>query len=308
MKKILLILLIGFGAAVSGCSETEMKSQSVIPFAATEMGEFEGWLDTYYRATYNIRFLYQLEDIESDMSYDVVPSTEFSSKIIAKMLQFLWLDAYTEVAGLNFMRYNAPRVLHLIGSGTYLGGTLRLGTAEGGVKITVQATNWIEDMMSVNFTNGKDASGGFTLSNFDIENINAYYLHTIHHEFSHILEQNKQRPKDFDNVSAADYTANWRNVATNVALQMGFVSRYASSEATEDFAEIFSTYITSTDNEWNSLLLSAGENGSAAINEKLTIIKAYTKQSWNLDLDKLRETLMRRYQELDNLDWDNFEM
>ena len=75
---------------------------------------------------------------------------------------------------------------------------------------------------------------------------------------------------------------------------MGFVSGYASSEYNEDFAETFATYVTMSDKAWNGILEKAGTSGAEIITKKLTMVKEYFRDSWNIDIDSLRQVVLRR--------------
>lgn len=299
-----MLLMAGFFCS---CSENDLSSTSVVVDSINEQNEFDLWLEENYRASYNIKFKYKYEDIESDLSYDVVPNQELYSKILAQMVKFLWLEAYTEAAGLTFMRTYAPRVMMTVGSGAYnSNGTIQLGTAEGGLKITVYVGNWIEYMMDISFKNGKNESNGFTITNINIDYVNNYYLHTIHHEFAHILDQTKSRPKEFDAISAGSYTASWYNMTDSDAAVLGFVSTYASAAAGEDWVEVLSYYITLSDEDWDDILSHAGSDGAAIIKRKLELVKSYMQDVWNINLDELKSILLRRYSEVYELEWDNF--
>ena len=62
----------------------------------------------------------------------------------------------------------------------------------------------------------------------------------------------------------------------------------------EDFAEMLSFYVTYTPQAWQAILDEAGTRGAKLINQKLTLIKGYTQTSWGLDLDQLRDVVIRR--------------
>ena len=70
----------------------------------------------------------------------------------------------------------------------------------------------------------------------------------------------------------------------------------------EDFAEIYATYITNTPEGWQLILNQAGENGSAILNQKLDLMKTYFKDNWDLDMDELRDIVLRRSAESVTLD------
>ena len=125
----------------------------------------------------------------------------------------------------------------------------------------------------------------------------------MHHEFAHILHQTKNYPTDFNLISASNYqSSSWVNVEDQEALDMGFVSPYASSETQEDFVEIIAIYVTNTPEYWNALVGSASATGRELINQKLALVKDYLKTSWGIDLDALRDIVQRRSGEVLSMD------
>jgi len=88
-----------------------------------------------------------MEDIYSDMKYHLVPADSAKSAKLAIIAKYLWFDAYAECVGSNFVKENVPRVIHLIGSAAYNSGegTMVLGTAEGGLVITLYMVNRLTD-------------------------------------------------------------------------------------------------------------------------------------------------------------------
>ena len=71
------------------------------------------------------------------------------------------------------------------------------------------------------------------------------------------------------------------------------MSAYAQSSDDEDFAEMISLYITNTSAYWDNLLASAGA-GAAKIKAKFDLIDTYMKKEWGIDLNTLREVIIRR--------------
>lgn len=305
MKKITTYILsaIWVVLACCSCSEDSLNSESVIITTTNEENEFDKWLEEHFRAAYNIQFKYKFEDIESDLTYDLVPADLSLSIILAKMVKYLWLEPYTEVGGLTFLRTYTPRMFHVIGTvGWNSNGTYTLGTAEGGLKITLYAGNWLPRWFEIVYDNNDPP--GYTV-NLDKDNINYYYLHTLHHEFGHILHQTKDYPADFKLVSAGSYVATWQDISQTTAAQLGFISPYASSEANEDFVETLSFYVTLSDSEWQDRLALGGTEGAAIITKKLKYVRDYMKETWAIDLDTLRDALARRFDEIYDIDWIN---
>ena len=97
----------------------------------------------------------------------------------------------------------------------------------------------------------------------------------------------------------------WDVYATeSAALKAGFISRYAATSADEDFVELISIYVTNAAAAWRSKLSTAGTTGRSMIEEKFEIAYKYMQNEWNIDLDQLREVVLRRQDEVPSLDLD----
>ena len=57
-------------------------------------------------------------------------------------------------------------------------------------------------------------------------------------------------------------------------------------------------YLTYTDEQWNRLYAAAVPIGSNKINQKVQIMKDYMSEKWNIDMDKLRDVVNRRMEEI----------
>ena len=101
--------------------------------------DFDRWLDRHYLAPYNIEFQYRYTDIESSMGYYLTPADYNQSIALAKLVIALCLEPYDEVTGSrDFIRAYFPKIIFLTGSPAYKSnGSIILGTAEGGKKITL---------------------------------------------------------------------------------------------------------------------------------------------------------------------------
>lgn len=275
----------------SSCAEENLGT-SGIDTSSPHRTEFDNWLLDNYVKGYNIDFRYYLDDIQSDMKYNLVPADLDMSQKLAKIVKYLWLEAYDEVfdpTGNNkdFMRKYAPKMIQLIGCAAVnpANGTSVLGTAEGGIKVVLYNVN------AINPTN--------------VAMLNKYYFHTMHHEFVHILHQIKVIPVEFKTITPADYSpTGWQNRPTLEALKLGFITPYASNEPQEDFAEIISSYVTMTDVAWNNALTDAasdGADGAVKINRKLEMAKNWLKASWNIDIEQLRSIIAKRSANIGNI-------
>ena len=118
------------------CNDDKIEDQSIFDTEAPARNEFDKWLMKNYVTPYNIEIKYKWEDIETDMSYDLAPAGLNQSKIMAQIIKYVWLEAYDEIAGINFMRTYVPKQILFVGSAAYDADTQTstLGTAEGGFK------------------------------------------------------------------------------------------------------------------------------------------------------------------------------
>lgn len=264
---------------VVGCSDDDLDSQSIFDTQASTKNDFDQWIYKNYTLPYNIRLYYKLQDIESDYNYTLAPAQYDNSIRLAHIVKHAWLEAYDEVAGTDFTRTYVPKILHFVGSAAYnSNGTMVLGTAEGGMKVTLYLVNSLT---------------------IDRNVLNTYYFKTMHHEFSHILHQTKSYPTEFDQISEANYVSGeWYNIPDTTAHHLGFVTPYSMSEAREDIAEVTAEYIIRTPEEWQSIIEDAGTTGAAIINRKLNIVKSYMRSSWSIDMDELRDVVQRRMDEI----------
>lgn len=245
MKKYIysLMLTAGLAAGFVSCSEDEIEGTI---FDTTEEvldpNSFTYALDKFaeenFLVPYNMRFLYRIEDIETDMTYNLVPATYEKSIEMAALMKYLWLDVYKEnVPDKAFLAKYAPKMLQLLGSPAYnpTSGTETVGLAESGVKISLYKVNELD----VN----------------NIEDLNEDYFKTMHHEFSHILHQTKVYPESFQEISTGNYDGfGWQDRADVEARTLGFVTPYGSSGVSEDWVETIANYIVKNDTEWNKIL------------------------------------------------------
>jgi len=264
------------------------RDHSIFDTSTPELNSFDRWLRRNYVAPYNMLIYYRLRDVETDFDYNVIPADLQKAKQMAYLLKYLWLDAYEEVAAdnIHFVRANAPRIMHFVGSAEWDESTMRLGTAEGGLKITVTDVNSLipREIVKQNFFN------------------------TIHHEFAHILHQTKDYPSEFRAISAGNYMpSQWYNRTDAAAAAAGFVSNYAGSQPQEDFVETLSRFITFMPDQWEEKLRQAGPNGSAIILQKLGIVKKYMQDAWGVDVNLLKDVIMRRSNEIRYFDFDHLE-
>ena len=289
MKKNIYAILLAFVAsfALMSCSDDDPSSESIFPTTSPKRDAFDKWLLENYTFPYNVEMKYKMEDIEGDMKYHLVPADSAKTAKLSIIMKYLWFDAYNEVVGPDFIKENMPRTIHFIGSPAYNSeGTMVLGTAEGGLKITLYMVNSLDDK---------------TLKDYDT--MNTYYFHTLHHEFTHILNQKIPYDQSFKLITESGYVSgDWYTISDKTAHQAGFITPYAMVEPLEDFAEMLSGYVTKSQSEWNAILADAGTTGAASISAKLDIVRNYMQESWNVDIDQLRAAVLRRASTLSAVD------
>lgn len=224
--------------ALNSCSDDDF-TESIFPDGDEQLDpnsttyKFDKWLQQNYLEVYNLDFRYKMQDVGTNMNYNLVPATYQNSVDLAVLAKYLWFDVYKDVVNPEFLKQYGPRIIHLIGSPAHnpTTGTIILGLAEGGIKVSLFRVN----QMDVN----------------DFNQMNEYYFKTMHHEFAHILHQKKTYPSEFNKISAGHYDAsNWQNRQIGVVNSLGFVTTYASDAFREDFAETIANYITKTDEQW----------------------------------------------------------
>ena len=295
MKKLYIFLLAAATAfSFTACSDDDKPGGESIFSNTTESkpDNFEQWLLENFTYPYNIDVLYRMKDIEIDHKYTLTPADSAKCAKLAIIVKYLWFDAYAEVAGADFVKTNVPRVLSFIGSlAIENNGTVVMGTAEGGYKITLYNVN--------------NLGGSIPLD--DYAALNQWYFTTLHHEFQHILNQKKPYDTSFDLISEGDYVSgDWYQYSTETdALPKGFIRNYAMVEPREDYAALYSQYLTNNDELWASKMAYAGEEGQAIIEQKLQHIRTYMRDNWNIDLDEMRACVQRRAAEYMKLDFEH---
>lgn len=285
MKKILHIVFLTSITAFTLLScrkEPALSPESVIFVPSQEQNEFDKWLEANFVNPYNIEFKYRFELSESNLSYYSIPADYWSCVKMAHLVKYSCVDSYDEVAGIQFTRTYFPKQFYLLGEWQYKNnGSYTLGTAEGGKKIFLAGINLLPQYLG------------------SADELNQYYIKTIHHEFTHILNQTKDYPVEFKSITGTGYVADSWNEEPYESnhLQYGFITDYSQYSEDEDFAEMLSEYITHDETWWNSQLQLAGDAGQL-IASKLDVVRDYMYDTFNIDIDVLRSTVLRRQNEV----------
>ena len=241
-KYIFTFLFISVLASMASCSDDKF-TDTIFPDVSDQLDptsytyKLDKWLKVNYLDPYNLDFKYKMEDVGTNMNYNLVPAEYGKARDLAVLTKYLWFDVYNKIAGEEFLKAYGPRIIHIVGSPAYnpTSGTEIVGLAEGGIKVTLFKVNELDE------------------TNF--YQLNEYYFKTMHHEFAHILHQTKSYPTEFNLLSNGLYDANnWQSRADGVVNSLGFVTPYGSSQTREDFAETIANFIVKTDAQWARIL------------------------------------------------------
>jgi len=265
MKRIYILI-----AAVSliACQQKEtLNSKSVLTVPNKARTELDNYIYNTF-SPYNIVVNYNYIDADFDMRRYFYPPTESKVEPLLRVIKKVWIDPYETVGGSDFVKIAAPRQISLIGGyNVNQGGTITLGIADSGMKITL-----------------------FNVDQFNTSNeaVIREYFHTIHHEYCHIINQRKPYDEEFGKITPA-YSADWFNITTADANNAGFISPYAKLNDKEDFAEMTSLMLNMSKTKWDQKVNAiSDEKGKAIIRKKEAFVADYFKSKWNIDIYKLQ--------------------
>ncbi|MVZ62590.1 substrate import-associated zinc metallohydrolase lipoprotein [Sphingobacterium humi] len=221
-----LLLLLWISQLFLACSKNEqLPEQPIIGLGGDDWSRsaIDDYLFENFVLPYNIEVKYKWDPYEVNYNKTLVPPME--SKVIPVMetVKAIWMAPYEKVAGDDFLRKYQILKYVLVGSPEYQeNGTIVLGTAEGGNKIT---------LFVINYFAKKNRQEVIRM------------MHTIHHEFAHILHQHIAIPQEWRGLSSQWYTATWFNTNNAQANAQGLITAYAKSSEKEDFVETISTLL-----------------------------------------------------------------
>jgi substrate import-associated zinc metallohydrolase lipoprotein len=246
--------------------------ESKLNYAGNIVGadnELDSWIKDNFVDPYNIEIKYRWAANESDFNKQLIPADPAKVQTIMNVAKGAWIDPYVAEAGEDFFKRFTPRQFILVGSPNYNpDGTITLGTAEAGRKIVL-----------------------FSVNEFD-ETDRAMVkeqMHTVHHEFAHILHQTVPYPAEFKEITKGAYTADWYNIPTSVAQSRGFVTSYAMSGPDEDFVEIVAMMLTEGKRGFDRIVCSIPDaTAQGYIREKQDIVVNYFANVYKIDIYSLQ--------------------
>ncbi len=262
--------------------------------------ETDKWIYEHLTKPHNISIIYKWTDSETDLGRNLVPPLEKNVIPLLKAIQNVFINTYVKEAGLDFFNSLSPKQFLLVGSYGYnSSGTITLGEAESGRKITIFGVNHLKEPGRIHRV-----------------------MKTMHHEFGHIMHQTKEFSPEYQKLSAQHYTSNWNNRTVEEARALGFITNYASLNQDEDFVEMLALYVTTSPGnkpgQWDYIcdnIIEYGEKrneagtrvklnknneadvemaktASITLRIKEAMLRTYLKQNWNIDLNTLRTLVL----------------
>jgi substrate import-associated zinc metallohydrolase lipoprotein len=286
---------------IAGCEREEtLKPISIFEIEPQSTNKLDLYLKKEYSDPYGCTIIYKFIDLYIDPKKSAVPPRLNVVQPIAELIKQAWIEPYNKASdqGKEFLKTYFPAEIVLIGSAIYNGdGTIALGFADSGVRITLTQVN--------NYGSHNDA---WILQIF----------RTIHHEFSHIINQNFNFDIEaFYSISDKDYTSpgTWVNLiedndefgasSINNAITRGMVTVYGTSTVREDFAEFIARIITTDPVDFKAIYLTnedctdLGQDcldrniGRERIRQKYDIVVKYMKEDVGVDLFILRDEFLK---------------
>lgn len=239
-------------------------------------GPIDEWLYQNVTVPYNIRVQWRWDRSETDLDRNVTPIMEEKVIPIADMLLQYFLEPYAAEAGDYFIKRYPPKLYMLLGSASYnTNGTKRLGSADQGRKVALYELNEVE----------------FGEYNSGMERV----LKTVHHEFGHILDQNRRVGPEFGLLSEQSHYVEelWNSTYNDgiTHLNRGFITPYAGSQPSEDFVEVVATLLAYGQHWFNNEVMQASPAGQEILRQKEGIVVDYFKASWGIDFRSLQQRI-----------------
>ena len=293
MKSIkIIIATLSLAITITSCyKEDELGSVDNIPGLGGDTwtpGPIDKWIVDNLTTPYNIGVKYKWDqgELQDDFNKQLVPPKEEKVIPIMDAIKQAWIQPYIDEGGIMFFKNISPKFFILVGSPAYINGAIKLGTAEGGRKVTLYDVN--------NFR--IKGMPGYVLS--DTDNVKRVFA-TIHHEYAHILDQNIKIPVEFSQSSAGGYTSDWLNVSPQDARNEGFISPYGNSKKEEDWAEMVSLMLVEGKAWFDQYVNGINYTGTtpngttaavakARLRQKEASVVSYFKQAWNIEFYNLQ--------------------
>jgi substrate import-associated zinc metallohydrolase lipoprotein len=286
MKNIVYKLSLGvFLSLASACYQEDPVEKEIITVEPSD-NPLDQLIQREFLDKYGVAVRYRFVDRYVDPTKRVSPPRKELVEPVLNFLTKFWIEPFILVEnGEDFFINHVPAEIILIGSFIFNNdGTVTLGTADSGARITLTEINNIDE---------SDPEWVFR------------QLGTIYHEFAHIIHQRYNLPPNFQQISPQGYTSagSWFTLSDEEALRRGYVSPYATSSFNEDYAEtvafilydpdFYSNYINEEENCTDAACIARNE-GRALIRRKYNAVVDHYLQNTGVDLLEVREIIQSR--------------
>lgn len=278
MRRCLALMIVSLLA--SACRpDDEISPGSNLDTTPGVRNELDTWIYDNYTEPYNIEVVYRWSESLVDQSRYLYPPLLDSIQPALNIVKKLWIEPYTAVGNAYMVEKTAPRQIVLVGGrNVNPSGTITLGIAESGKRIVLFEIDMLD----------KDSREEITM-----------FIHTIQHEYVHILNQTKPFDEEaYGKITPEGYTAQWFNETDEDSRAEGFITAYARANEREDFAEMASTMLEMSRTEWDDLVESIEEPGYSRIRMKEQLVVDYYKSEYDIDLYVLQESVYQAIVEL----------
>lgn len=269
MKKALSYLFLA-SMVFSACKKETLPTTPILNLGGETWakGPIDDFIKTNFTDPYNIQVKYKWDPYELSYNKNITPVLEEKVTPALDAVKTIWMNPYEKISGKDFLRRLAPRQFVLAGSAEYNSdGTITLGEAENGRKIT---------LLVINYFDKKDVREVIRM------------LHTIHHEFAHIMHQNVLYPREFKQLNPQWYTASWFNTSNADANKQGLVTAYAKAAADEDFVETISFLLVEGQAAFDQIVANNPGTAATILRTKERIVVDYFQKAYNIDFRALQ--------------------
>lgn len=265
------IVVIAGALLLASCAHEDQPKESQLDFSVPQKTELDNWIGTNFLSPYNINVYYEWNQNLVDENRYLYPPQGAKVQPAMEVVKKIWIDSYSTIGGKDFVKKIAPREFVLVGGvNLNTNGTVTLGLAEAGQRVS---------LFQVDNLNKKSRSSV------------TQFIHTIQHEYVHILNQTKPFDEQaWAKLTPSGYTTTWYTEAIATSRSLGFITSYARLNIYEDFAETAATILTSSKAEYDAILASITDvNARNNIKAKEALVVKYYKDSFNIDFYALRD-------------------
>jgi len=262
--------LLGMCIAISSCKKETLPDTPIVGLGGDTFakGPIDDYIKINFTDPYNIQVKYKWDPYETSYNKNITPVNEANVIPALDAVIKIWAEPYKKIAGDDFLRKFSPKEYVMYGSASYNSdGTITLGEAEGGKKITL-----------------------FVINNYDRKNVAnvKQMLHTIHHEFAHILHQNILYPREFKLLNPEWYTASWFNTSVADANAQGLVTPYAKAAVDEDWVETVSYLLVEGQTAFDTIVTKNPGKAATNLRTKEAMIVEYFRSAYGIDFRALQ--------------------